>query len=165
MVKENKLVKGLCGFILSALLILFGAVVIHEAGLTANASMNADLKAIEDSLVVGEANEASNTTVLNGMNYLTKDSFYVTTVTSQDHFIAKNSYASGTVSAKRNGYTPVGIAGHTISYSSTNGGLNSFCNLYRMYLSGDTVYYAIKSQHPSQQVGVSVVFYVLYIKN
>lgn len=110
----------------------------------------------------------SSDIVLNGDVSVTNGSIsgYCKALTVDSKSITISSVAvgntdSGSVSAAKSGYTPIGIVGYT---TGTDTG-NSLFNVSRLYLDGSNIKYLVRNLHDSSSYGCTLTVRVLYVKN
>ena len=162
--KRNRFIKGMCGFMIAALLLGAGGLWLSENHLTAHASLNSDLKAIDSALTSAESAEATNAAAIADMDYIVSDDVVVKTFTKDNITIAGSSYVEDELDASVDGYTRKGVVGYQIAKATTNGDKWTYCSPFKMVgMSGGGIEYGIRNRS-SDDAKIKLTVYVLFVK-
>ena len=88
-------------------------------------------------------------------------------IISEDILLADNqtvnssSYANGSLSVAKTGYTPIGVVGYHLQNASSSGANNTLCAMHSCYLSGSSCYWVVRNTGGSN-AKIKVTATILY---
>jgi len=170
MKKYSKYVRGVCGLLITALLIGVGGYLINENTALANASLNDDLAAIESKLDGIESQEAVIKEEFENLPYLKSSDLVVEAVTNDNITLEKKSYVNNiSMDVSKEGYTAIAVVGYRICNTAAEDGNGwTYIGLSDYYLtvrdSKDKLIFSVGNRG-TENAKFRLMAYVLYVKN
>ena len=110
----------------------------------------------------GEITDGSGN-VLSGMLPISNGIVAEDVLLADDITISGQTYANGSKSVTKSGYTPIGIVGMHLQNATTGGAYNTTCAVHSFYLSGTTAYWIVRGT-TTNTAKIKVTGAILYIK-
>ena len=163
---SSRIKKGVCGCIITALLIGIGGYYINSNTIVASATMNGDLANIASLISSIETRQQNIDTQIEELDkYLTNSDFVIKSYSVDNFKIEAGGNVSVEIAIGLDGYYYKGLMGFRITEASTNGNRWTYCTPTDYYRKDATnsAYLSIKNRSEEQAI-VKCVVYVLYVK-